>query len=116
MTPDHFRRIALSMPEAVEVYRLGHSQFRVGRTTFATLEGVADSIATVRLTPDQQAMFIERAPAVFAPMPGSWGSLGSTIARLATANPAIVEEALAAAWSNAAPKSLLKRIDKPPRS
>jgi len=116
MKPDDFRRIALSMPEAVEVYRLGHSEFRLGRTTFATLEGIADSIATIRLTPDQQAMFIEKAPAVFAPAPGGWGSLGSTLARLATASPAIVEEALAAAWANAAPKSLLKRIDKPPSS
>jgi hypothetical protein len=114
MTPDDFRRIALSMPEAVEVYRFGHSQFRVGRTTFATLEGVADSTATVRLTPDQQAMFMEKAPTVFAPVSGGWGSLGSTIARLAIANPAIVEDALAAAWGSAAPKSLLKRIDKPP--
>jgi hypothetical protein len=87
MTPDDFRRIALSMPEAVEVYRLGHSQFRLGRTTFATLKGVADSIATVRLTPDQQAMFIEKAPTVFAPVSGGWGSLGSTLARLAMANP-----------------------------
>jgi hypothetical protein len=58
-------------------------------------------------------MFIEKAPAVFAPVSGGWGSLGSSLARLATANPAIVEEALAAAWSNAAPRSLLKRIDKP---
>ena len=78
------------MPEAAEVYRLGHSQLRVGRTTFATLEGVADSFATVRLTPEQQATFMEKAPTVFVPVTG--GPLGAPSLGFQ-----IVEDALAAA-------------------
>ncbi len=46
MTPDDFRRLALSQPKAVEVYRGGHSEFRVLRRSFASLEGPA--IATVQ--------------------------------------------------------------------
>jgi hypothetical protein len=113
MTPEDFRRIALSLPEAVKVYRLGHSAFRVGRATFATLEGPADSIAAVRLTSEQQAMFMHAAPRAFVPVPGGWGRLGSTNVVLSLAKEAMVESALDAAWRNVAWKSLLKRIDKP---
>jgi hypothetical protein len=116
MTPDDFRRIALSMPEAVEVYRRGHSEFRVERKTFASLEGPADTLAMVNLTSEQQAMFMHAAPRTFVPVPGGWGRLGSTNVLLASAKEAMVESALAVAWRKAAPKSLLKRIDKPPSS
>jgi hypothetical protein len=60
MTPNDFRRLALSRPEAVEVFRKGRSDFRVRRKSFASLKGHADSAATVQLTPEQQAMFMQR--------------------------------------------------------
>jgi hypothetical protein len=116
MTPDDFRRIALSMPEATEVYRRGQSEFRVERTTFASLGGSADTVATLNFTPEQQAVFMHAAPRAFVSVPGGWGRLGSTNVVLASAEEAMVESAVEAAWRNAAPKSLLKRIDKPPRS
>jgi len=106
MAPEDFRRIALSMPEAEEVYRRGQSQFRARRKTFATLEGTADSWAVVRLTPDQQATFVGSA---FAPVSGGEGRLGATVVRLDEAKEWIVKEALAAAWSNVAPKPRKKR-------
>jgi hypothetical protein len=102
MSPEDFRRIALSMPKAVEVFQLGHPVFRVGRKAFATLEGPANSTAVVRLTPDQQAMFMSQAPTIFAPVAGGWGRLGSTNVQLTIANRATVEEAIAAAWGNVA--------------
>jgi hypothetical protein len=116
MAPDDFRRIALSMPEALEVNRRGHSEFRVERKTFASLEGVANAVAVVNLTSEQQSMFMNAAPGAFVPAPGGWGRLGSTNVVLASAEGAIVEDALAAAWRNVAPKSLLKRIGEPPTS
>jgi hypothetical protein len=100
MTLDDFRRIALSMPGVVEVSRLGQANFRVGRKTFATMEGPNDSITLVRLTPDQQAMFIAKAPAIFAATPGGWGRMGTTIVQLEIAEEVVVQEALATAWSN----------------
>ena len=100
MTVEDFHRIALSMPGTMEVSRLGQANFRVGRKTFATIEGPNDSITLVRLTPDQQAMFISRAPAVFAAAPGGWGRLGTTIVQIAKADEATVQDALATAWSN----------------
>ena len=37
MTADSFRRLALTMPEALEVGHMGHPDFRVGGKIFATL-------------------------------------------------------------------------------
>lgn len=37
MTPDEFRRLALSMPQAVESAHMDHPDFRVGKKIFATL-------------------------------------------------------------------------------
>jgi hypothetical protein len=106
MGPEEFRRIALSMPEAEEVYRHGQSQFRVSRKTFATLEGAIDSWAVVRLTPDQQAVFVGSA---FVPVSGGEGRLGATVVRLDTADETTVKEALAAAWGNVVPRGRRKR-------
>jgi hypothetical protein len=116
MTPDDFRRIALSMPEATEVYRRGQSEFRVERTTFASLGGAADTVATLNLTSEQQSVFMNAAPGAFVSVPSGWGRLGSTNVVLASAEEAMVESAVRVAWRNAAPKSLLKRIGNPARS
>jgi hypothetical protein len=104
MRPDDFRRLALSQRQAVEVYRWGQSQFCVLRRSFASLAGPGDSVATVQLTSEQQALFRDAAPRIFAPAPGVWGRLGATSVVLAYAYEAIVESALAAAWSNIVPK------------
>jgi hypothetical protein len=116
MTPDDFRRIALSMPEAAEVYRRGQFEFRVERTTFGSLGGSADTVATLYLTSEQQSVFMHAAPKVFISVPGGRGRLGGTNVVLGSADEATVESAVEAAWRNAAPRSVLKRIDKlPPR-
>jgi hypothetical protein len=104
MIPDDFRRLALSQRQAVEVYRWGQSQFCVLQNSFASLAGPADSVATVQLTSEQQALFVHAAPRIFVPAPGVWGRLGATSVALAYAYEAIVESALAAAWSNIFPK------------
>jgi len=111
MTPEEFRRIALSLPEAKEVYRRGRSHFRVERKAFATLEGPGDTVATVNLTPDKQSMFMHEAPKAFVPVPGGWGRLGSTSVLLGSVTSAQLQDALGVAWQNVAPKSLLRRIN-----
>jgi hypothetical protein len=88
------------MPGAVEVFRYGRSEFRVKLRTFATLGGPGDSVAGVRLTPEQQAMLVSKAPAVFRPALGSEGRLGTTDVRLAAVDVVTASDALTAAWSN----------------
>jgi len=111
MTPDDFRRLTLSQPGAKEVYRRGRSDFRVWRKSFASLEGPADSVATIQLTPEQQSMFMHAASRTFAPVSGGWGRLGATNIMLSYAKETIVVSALAAAWRNVVPKSLVKSTD-----
>ena len=99
VTLSDFRRIALSMPETEESNGMGYPNFRTGRKSFATIE---DTVAVIRLTRDQQAAFVVKAPEVFAPDSSGWGRLGNTVIRLQVTDEATVQVAVAAAWSNVA--------------
>jgi hypothetical protein len=116
MTPDDFRLLALSQPGTVEVFRRGHSEFKLLRKSFASLGGSVDSVATIQLTPDQQAMFMQEAPRIFVPVAGGWGRLGATNVVLMHAKEAIVKSALDMAWRNIAPESPVKSTDEPKAS
>ncbi len=111
MTPDVFRRLALSQPKVVEVFYRSRSEFRVLRTSFATLEGPADSVAMVQLTSEQQAMLMRAAPRTFVPVSGGSGWLRPTNVVLVCANEEIVESALVLAWRNIIPVSWLNSTD-----
>jgi hypothetical protein len=111
VTANDFRRIALSMPEAIEASHMGHPDFRVGKKIFATLGHPDAACGMVKLTPQQQAVLVAAHPKVFVPVPGGWGRSGSTNVRLKAANAAILKSALAMAWRNIAPKALLKNQD-----
>jgi hypothetical protein len=111
MTPDAFRRIALSMPDAVEASHMGHPDFRVGKKIFATIGFPDGAWAMVKLTPEQQALFMETAPAVFVPVSGGWGRRGSTNVRLAAADEATLKSVMTMAWRNVVPKSVVRRAD-----
>jgi hypothetical protein len=108
MTPNEFRELALSFPEAIESAHMHHPDFRVDGKIFATLGYPNENSATVKLSPDQQKEFIRRNPDVFQPAKGAWGRRGSTIVHLPAATVQIVSEALTTAWRNTAPKRLLK--------
>jgi len=67
MTPDDYRKIALSFPGAAENSPMNRPDFRVGGKIFATLwkgEGV------VLLAREQQAALIGSKPKVFTPVKG----------------------------------------------
>jgi hypothetical protein len=107
MSASRFRRIALALPEVVEGEHQGHADFRVGKRVLATLGYPDQAWGMVKLTSDQQAMLVEAEPDVFRPVPGGWGRRGSTNVRLAKADAATLQGALAMAWRNIAPKSLI---------
>jgi hypothetical protein len=108
MTVDDFRRMALVLPEAVESAHMGHPDFRVRKKIFATI-WPDDSWGMVKLTPDQQALFVHGEPAVFRPVKGGWGEKGATNVRLEVANPITLHQALLTAWRNVAPKTLIQK-------
>jgi len=107
VTAADFRRIALSMPEAVEGSHFGNADFRVAGKIFATLALEKDGYGVLLLTPEQQAGMVEDEPKAFSPVPGGWGRKGSTRVRLANVVPDILEAALRMAWRRKAPKRLM---------
>lgn len=99
VTPQRFRRIALALDGAVEGAHMGHPDFRVDKRVFASLHGDNQS-GMVKLTPDQQAAFIEDHPEAFTPEAGAWGRSGCTRVTLKSITEDILGEALTLAWRN----------------
>jgi hypothetical protein len=84
MTPHAFHLLALSQFQAKVVTRLGVVEFLVGDKVFAAL-GVDAGLATVRLSPADQAAAIAAAPTVFSRQAGGAGLRGVTCVRLSQA-------------------------------
>ena len=108
MTPNEFRELALSFPEAIESAHMRHPDFRVGGRIFPTLGYPDEHAAMVKLSPEEQNEFVRISPSVFTTAKGAWGRQGSTIVHLPAATIDIVRKALTAAWRNTAPKRLTK--------
>ena len=116
MTAREFRTLALSLPETWEGAHMGHPDFRVGaggagvgRGTkkgriFATLGYPRSGWGMVRLTPEQQELFVRAQPATFTPVKGAWGRSGATNVHLKAVGKSAVREALLLAWQNQAPQ------------
>jgi hypothetical protein len=108
MTASHFRKVALSLPEAIEGAHHGHADFRVGKRIFATLGYPDVSWGMVKLTAEQQTVLVEAEPEIFRPATGGWGKGGSTNVLLSKADAKTLRSALAMAWRNVAPRSLIE--------
>jgi hypothetical protein len=112
MTVDDFRQLALSLPEAVESAHMDHPDFRVRNKIFATLGYPDNGWAMVKVTLNQQKLLVREDPVAFVPVKGGWGKNGATTVQLRSAKKAMVRKALAAAWANTAPKTLVRAHDK----
>lgn len=110
VTADEFRNLALSLPETVEKSHVGHPDFRVGGKIFATISP-DDKKGMVKLTVEQQALFVRGEPDVFVPVNGGWGRRGATFMLLAMANAASARQALTEAWRNIAPEKAIGQLD-----
>jgi hypothetical protein len=112
MKASDFRRIALSMPEALEGSHFGNADFRVGGKIFATLALEREDYGVLLLSPEQQAGMVEDEPKIFSPVPGGWGRQGSTRVNLAKVTSDILASALRTAWLKRAPKRLVSASPK----
>ena len=101
MTPTLFRRLALSLPDAIESSHMNHPDFRVAGKIFATLSP-DDTWGMVKLTPNQQAAFVHSHPTIFEPFPNAWGRRGCTKVHLKPATKSTLTPALVAAYDNIA--------------
>jgi hypothetical protein len=110
MTADEFRSMALSLPEVSEAAHMHHPDFRVGDKIFATLGYPDEGWGMVKLTPEQQALYVQAEPGVFVPCKGAWGRRGSTSVCLRIVEAATLHNALVAAWRNTAPAQLVQEF------
>ena len=115
MTAAQFRRIVLGLAGVVEASHMSHPDFRAanGRIFATLIEDETRGMAS--LTPDQQADFMSRAPAMFIPAAGAWGRGGSTMIDLKSADAEIVGEAVTLAWQRVStlPPSKTKKAKAP---
>jgi hypothetical protein len=96
MNVNDFRRIALSLEGAEEGSHMGKADFRVRSKIFATLASADQGYGNLKLTLEQQEMFVKELPEIFVPIAGGWGKM--THIRLAAASQEVLEGALRAAW------------------
>lgn len=101
-----FRRIALSMPEALESEHMAHPDFRVGGKIFATLGYPDADHGMVVLPPEEQEKFVKSDSGAFAPAKGAWGRRGSTCVCLEAIDAPTLQRAMEIAWRQRAPKRL----------
>ena len=99
MTPDGFRKLALSLPDASEGEHMDHPDFRVRGKIFATIHP-DDTWGVVMLTPSQQRQVVAADPEVFVPVKGGWGRRGATQIRLKSVTSPAARAALRQAWHN----------------
>ena len=97
VTVKNFREMALSFPDAVEEPHFHLASFRVKKKIFSTLDEKQNR-AMIKLPVSEQFVFCSYDNSIFSPVPGSWGSQGSTFVNLANANNKIVKEALQLAY------------------
>lgn len=110
MTPNQFRKIALSLPDTMESEHMGHPDFRVGSKIFASLGAPSDAWGMIKLTPLQQQDFCLEYPGAFEPCNGAWGRQGCTYVKLSAVVTAVVRSALSVAVENIAKSQPRKRV------
>lgn len=92
---------------------MGHPDFRVGGTIFATLSGQERGRGVLKLTTAQQAEFVGELPEVFEPVQGGWGRMGMTYILLDRADEATMRGALTTAHRNVVSKQAAGKVTKP---
>ena len=88
---------------------MNHPDFRIAGKIFASLGVPDENWGMVKLTPEQQRTFIEKAPELFSPSSGAWGRQGCTNVYLASAKARIVSTALDIAAKNIASRAKRNR-------
>ena len=103
-----YRRLALALPGAVEGSHMGAPDFRINGRIFATLAYGAKGLGTLKLSVEQQTMFLAEAPEYFSAAPGGWGRMGMTLVRV-DAPEEVLKGALSTAFQQVVSKQAGKK-------
>ncbi|WP_263384004.1 MmcQ/YjbR family DNA-binding protein [Granulicella arctica] len=110
-----FRKLALSLPDAIESSHFNQPDFRINNHIFATLAAQARGCGMVKLTPEQQAAFIAELPGIFEPVPGAWGLGGATLVHLDAVDEATLLGALTTAYHNVVARKSSSKAKRTPQ-
>jgi hypothetical protein len=111
MTASALRELALSLPGATERETWGHPTFRVADKIFASMfEGDDGAVATVKASPEEQAVLLASDPATFG-VASHVGRYGWTTVRLGRVDPDEMRELVVDAWRRTAPKRAVAAFD-----
>jgi hypothetical protein len=103
-----YRRLALALQGAEEASHMGAPDFRIKGKIFATLAYGQKGLGTLKLSPEQQAMFLTEAPEYFSAVTGGWGKLGATLVRV-DAPESVLAGALSTAFHHVLAKQAVKK-------
>lgn len=90
---------------------MGHADFRVGGKIFATLGYPNPEYGMVKLSPADQAHFVDPETEAFMPCAGAWGRQGSISVKLIKVNKTALKHAWQKASLNTAPKRIAKKAN-----
>jgi len=111
MTPDAFRKVALSLPEAHEEPHFERTSFRVKKKIFATMTPDGKEVMVRVAPPELVRSLLSSHGDVFFSY-GGWtvrnGSLG---VRLAKASAKMLEALVVESWRHSAPKRTVAAFD-----
>ena len=102
-----FEKIASSFPEVTIGPHFEKISFRVKNKIFATYDDT-NGLATVKLSPMDQERFALSNPTIY-PVDNKWGKQGWTFMEVDRVNEKVLQEVLATAYCQVAPKALGKR-------
>jgi hypothetical protein len=112
MDVEEVRRIALSLPETVELPHFESASFRVRGHIFVTLPAAGDR-AHLFVGEDEVHATVAERPAWCEEL--WWGrKLSGVLVHLAEADPVLVNELIVEAWRRKAPKRLAATLDHTP--
>jgi hypothetical protein len=104
------RELALGLPGVEERETWGHPTFRVRDKIFASMDGDAGVVATVKATPEEQEALVGADPETFG-VASHVGRYGWTTIRLARVDPDELRELVVEAWRRTAPKRAVAAFD-----
>jgi predicted DNA-binding protein (MmcQ/YjbR family) len=109
VTINTFKRLALALPEAVELPHFENTSIKVNKKIFATLN-TPQNRATVKLSAVDQDVFCAFDHTVIYPVPNKWGKQGWTHVDLQTVREDMLTDLLKTAYREVAPKKLAAMV------
>ena len=106
MNSDEALSLALTLPETKSAPHFDRTAVKVLKGRILATFGAGGDM-NVKLSLDEQALYVESAPEAVSVISGGWGRMGWTQVKLVKADAPLVRSILAAAWRNAAPKKPL---------